>query len=113
MYSFLGIAVRSFLIAFSGYYGISIINNWIINFSKKDYVTSPISIVTLVIVGILLVVFVWQMVIWALEVQDKNRKYKAACEYAQKSGKPLLVIGGPWGVKILSQLLDRPGTRQW
>jgi membrane protein DedA with SNARE-associated domain len=108
MYSFLGIAVRSFLIAFSGYYGISIINNWIINFSKKDYVTSPISIVTLVIVGILLVVFVWQMVIWALEVQDKNRKYKAACEYAQKSGKPLLVIGGPWGVKSYRRLLDRP-----
>ena len=29
-----------------------------------------------------------------LEIQDKNRKYKAATEYAQKSGKQLLVIGG-------------------
>jgi len=77
-------------------------------FSREDLVTSPISIVTLVIVGILVVVFIWQMIIWMLEIQDKNRKYKAATEYAQKSGKQLLVIGGPWGVKSYRRLLDRP-----
>ena len=108
LYSFLGIAVRSFLISFSGYYGLHIINQWILDFSREDLVTSPISIVTLVIVGILVVVFIWQMIIWMLEIQDKNRKYKAATEYAQKSGKQLLVIGGPWGVKSYRRLLDRP-----
>jgi hypothetical protein len=108
LYSFLGIAVRSFLISFSGYYGLHIINQWILDFSREGLVTSPISIVTLVIVGILVVVFIWQMIIWMLEIQDKNRKYKAATEYAQKSGKQLLVIGGPWGVKSYRRLLDRP-----
>src|SRR5271157_4039408 len=53
LFSFLGIAVRSFLIAFSGYYGLHVINQWILDFSRKNYVTSPISIITLVIVGIL------------------------------------------------------------
>ena len=69
---------------------------------------SPIEIVVWVIAGILAVAFVWQIIVWELEIRDKDRKYRAAFDYAQKSGKPLLVIGGPWGVKAYRRLLDKP-----
>ena len=69
---------------------------------------SPIMIAIGVIVGIFLVAFIWQIVIWIQEIQDKNRKYQAAYDYARKSGKPLLVIGGPWGVKSYRRLLNKP-----
>jgi len=65
-------------------------------------------IVVWVVVGILAVIFIWQMIIWILEIQDKNRKYRAACNFALKSSKLLLVIGGPWGVKSYRRLLGRP-----
>ena len=108
LFSFLGVALRSLLIAFSGYYGIYAINQWILRFSHKGIVTSPLGIVTLVLILIFIAVFIWQITIWILEIRDKNRKYRAACDYAQKSGKPLLVIGGPWGVKSYRRLLDKP-----
>ena len=107
-YSFMGISLRSFIIAFSGYYGINIINQWIDSIRMQGIMASPILFIILVIAGILFVVFIWQIIIWVQEVQDKNRKYHAACDYAQKSGKPLLVIGGPWGVKSYRRLLDKP-----
>jgi membrane protein DedA with SNARE-associated domain len=107
-YSFLGIGVRSLLIAFSGYYGIDIINQWILKFSREGFVTSPIGIIALVLIAIFLALLIWQIIIWMLEILDKNRKYQAACEYAQKTGKPMLVIGGPWGVKAYRRLLDKP-----
>jgi membrane protein DedA with SNARE-associated domain len=108
LFSFLGIGARSLLIAFSGYFGINIINQWILDFSKKGFVTSPIGIIALVLAVVLFAIFIWQIIIWIQEVRDKNRKYQAACEYAQKTGKPLLVIGGPWGVKVYRRLLDKP-----
>ena len=107
-FSFLGISLRSFIIAFSGYYAMDIINHWIESIRTGGIMASPIMIAIWVIVGILLVVFIWQIIIWILEIQDKNRKYKAAFNYAQKSGKPLLVIGGPWGVKSYRRLLNKP-----
>ena len=69
---------------------------------------SPIQITGLIIAGILLVVFIWQMIIWALEIQDKNRKYQAALAVAKKSGKQLLIVGGPYGVKGYRRMLGRP-----
>jgi membrane protein DedA with SNARE-associated domain len=108
LFSFLGIGVRSFLISFSGYYGIDIVNRWILDFSREGFVTSPIGIIALVLMIIFLGLFIWQTIIWFQEVQDKNRKYKAACDYALKNGKPLLIIGGPWGVKAYRRLLDKP-----
>ena len=107
-YSFLGIGLRSFIIAFSGYYGMNIINQWIVSLRTEGIMTSPIMIVVLVIAGILVAIFIWQIIIWIQEIQDKNRKYRAACDYAQKNGKPLLVIGGPWGVKSYRRLLNKP-----
>jgi membrane protein DedA with SNARE-associated domain len=108
LFSFLGIGVRSFLISFSGYYGIDIVNRWILDFSREGFVTSPIGIIALVLLVIFFALFIWQTIIWFQEVQDKNRKYKAACDYALKNGKPLLIIGGPWGVKAYRRLLDKP-----
>ena len=70
--------------------------------------TSPIMIVVWVIAGIFAAIFIWQIIIWILEIQDKNRKYRAACKFALKSSKLLLVIGGPWGVKSYRRLLGRP-----
>jgi membrane protein DedA with SNARE-associated domain len=107
-YSFLGIGLRSFIIAFSGYYGMNIINQWIVSLRTEGIMTSPIMIVVMVIAGILVAIFIWQIIIWIQEIQDKNRKYRAACDYAQKNGKPLLVIGGPWGVKSYRRLLNKP-----
>ena len=69
---------------------------------------SPLFVVVMVIVGIILLISIWQIIIWIQEIQDKNRKYHAACDYAQKSGKPLLVIGGPWGVKSYRRLFNKP-----
>ena len=107
-FSFLGIGLRSLLIAFSGYYGIEMINQWMLDFSRQGFVTSPVTIIVLILSVILFAVFIWQIIVWINEVRDKNQKYQAACDYAQKNEKPLLVIGGPWGVKAYRKLLDKP-----
>ncbi len=57
LFSFLGIGLRSLLIAFSGYYGIDMINHWIIGFSKVGFVTSPVAVIILVLSIILLADF--------------------------------------------------------
>ena len=107
-YSLLGISVRSFIIAFSGYYGMDIINQWIASFKTEGIMASPIMIAVWVITGIFLTIIIWQIIIWIQEIQDKNRKYRAACNSAQRGGKPLLVVGGPWGVKSYRRLLGKP-----
>ena len=93
LFSFLGIGLRSLLIAFSGYYGIDMINHWIIGFSKVGFVTSPVAVIILVLSIILLVIFIWQIIVWINEVRDKNRKYQAAYNYAKKNGK---TVAGNW-----------------
>jgi membrane protein DedA with SNARE-associated domain len=107
-YSFLGICLRSFIIAFAEYYGLEALSQWIARLRTEGFMTSPITILVLVIIGIIFATVVWQLVIWIQEIRDKNRKYAAACEYAEKSGKPLLVIGGPWGVKAYRRMFDKP-----
>jgi hypothetical protein len=107
-YSFLGICLRSFIIAFAGYYGLDALSQWIARLRTEGFMTSPITILVLVIIGVIFAIGVWQLVIWIQEIRDKNRKYAAACEYAEKSGKPLLVIGGPWGVKAYRRMFDKP-----
>ena len=49
LFSFLGIGLRSLFIAFSGYYGIDIINQWIVGFSTEGFVTSPVAVIVLVL----------------------------------------------------------------
>ena len=107
-YSFSGLLLRSAILAFSGYYFSDILLNWIERYQSEGFMKSPLFVVVMVIVGIILLISIWQIIIWIQEIQDKNRKYHAACDYAQKSGKPLLVIGGPWGVKSYRRLFNKP-----
>jgi membrane protein DedA with SNARE-associated domain len=108
LYSFTGLLLRSAILAFSGYYFIDILGNWIEKYRTEGFTSSPLFIVALVVVGIILAIGIWQLIIWMLEIRDKNRKYRAALDTAKKNGKPLLVIGGPWGVKSFRRLLNKP-----
>ena len=58
--------------------------------------------------GVLLAVILWQLVVWMIEIRDKNRKYKAASAKALENRKPLLVVGGPWGGKKYRQWFNKP-----
>ena len=107
-YSFSGLLLRSFILAFSGYYFSDILLQWVAKYQTEGFVHSPIFVIVMVIVGIILAIGTWQLIIWILEIRDKNRKYQAAVDCAKKNGKPLLVIGGPWGVKSFRRLLNKP-----
>jgi hypothetical protein len=50
----------------------------------------------------------WQLAVWQIETQDKNRKYRCASDFACKVNKPLLVVGGPWGNKKFRRWLNKP-----
>lgn len=64
--------------------------------------------ITLAIIGgIIVITGLWQLGVWIGEVQEKNRTYKKALEFARKTGKPLLV-GGPWGVQPWRRRLNIP-----
>ena len=60
------------------------------------------------VLGICFGVGGWQLAVWLSEIQDKNKKYRAASAYALEMGKPLLVVGGPWGNKRLRHWLKMP-----
>jgi len=47
--------------------------------------------------GLLLALVAWQGVVLLRENGDKNKKYETATAVAAATGKPLLVVGGPWG----------------
>ena len=95
--------------AFSGYYGIDMINQWIVRFINGglyDLTSSSYC------PGIEYNFFsdfhlanyyldTWKSVI-------KTANIKPPVDYAKKNGKPLLVIGGPWGVKAYRRLFDKP-----
>jgi len=51
---------------------------------------------------------IWQLIVWLLEVRDKNDKYKSAKAFALARDKPMLVAGGPWGTKRIRHLLKVP-----
>ena len=61
-----------------------------------------------IVLGICLGVGGWQLAVWLGEIQDKNKKYRAASAYALERNKPLLVAGGPWGAKRTRHLLKMP-----
>ncbi len=108
LYSFSGLLLRSAILAFAGYYFADVLIGWIDKYQTVGFTASPLFIVVMVIVGIILAIAIWQLLIWMFEIRDKNRKYKDASDYAKKSGKPLLVVGGPWGVKSFRRLLNKP-----
>lgn len=107
-YSFAGLLIRSAILAFSGYYFWDIVGGWVESYIDKGLTGSPFFTVILVLVGLILIVAAWQLIIWMLEVRDKNNKYMAAVSAAKGSGKPLLVVGGPWGVKAFRRLFNKP-----
>lgn len=108
LYSFLGLVLRSAILAFGGYYFADILLNWIDRYQAGEFMSSPFVIGVMVIIGIILAIAIWQLIVWLFEIRDKNNKYKAAVEYAQKSGKPLLVVGGPWGVQPARRWFNKP-----
>jgi hypothetical protein len=69
---------------------------------------AAIIIISLTIATILLAVFTWQIFIWISEIKDKNRKYQAALDFAKLKDKPLLIVGGPYGVKPYRRFFGKP-----
>jgi len=61
-----------------------------------------------IVLGICLGVGIWQLAVWLVETQDKNKKYRAAEAYARERGKPLLIAGGPWGTKQVRHWFNMP-----
>ncbi len=58
--------------------------------------------------GILLGITVWQVAVILDENRYKKRQYRDAVNYAGQQGKPLLIAGGPWGVKPYRRWLKMP-----
>lgn len=108
LHSFLGLLLRSAILAFSGYYFADILLDWIDKYQSGDLISSPLFIAAIVIAGVILAIGIWQLVVWILEIRDKNLKYRNAVAYAKKTGKPLLVVGGPWGIKSFRRMLNKP-----
>ncbi len=52
----------------------------------------------LLVLGACLGVGGWQLALLISELRTSNKKYKAATAAAVAAGKPLLVVGGPWGI---------------
>ena len=56
-----------------------------------------------IIIGVVVVIGLWQLVVWFFETRDKDKKYKAAVKRALENKKPLLVVGGPWGCRPVTR----------
>jgi membrane protein DedA with SNARE-associated domain len=97
---FFGQLVKSLVLAFSGYYGLT-------SLFKITNISDTVIIVLLIVGGIIISFGLWQFIVWIYEIRDKNKKYKSALECAKISGKPFLV-GNPWGVKPFRRFLNKP-----
>jgi hypothetical protein len=66
--------------------------------------------VTLVVYLIILIfaVLLWQVSVILIENRFKNRQYRDAVRFAESRKKPLLIAGGPWGVKPYRYWLRMP-----
>jgi hypothetical protein len=67
-----------------------------------------VQVILWVLLGVLVAVGIWQLAVWLFEIRDKNRKYRAASSSAARYGKPLLVVGGPWGAKPARHWFNKP-----
>ena len=104
IFTFMGVGVKSLVLAFAGYYGLNTLYEWM---SGKISTISLIATIA-VIVALLIAAGVWQLIILRNENRDKSKKYAAACAQCENCGKPLLVVGGPWGVRRTRRWLNRP-----
>ena len=99
-FSFLGMLVKSLVLAFAGYYSL----DFLLNLSHN-----PVVIEVLIIIGVfILLVALWQIIVWVIEIREKVRKYRAATAAAKDEVKELLVIGGPWGILPFRRMLRLP-----
>jgi len=104
LFTFLGVWIRNLVIAFAGYFWLNTVYEWI---SGEMTGVTIIVTISLLSAGII-AVGLWQLWILRRETMDKNRKYKAARDTAQKSGKQLLVVGGPWGTRLGRRFFKKP-----
>ncbi|HEY32840.1 MAG TPA: class I SAM-dependent methyltransferase [Dehalococcoidia bacterium] len=65
-------------------------------------------VVLYVVLAILAAIGIWQLTVWMIEIQDKNRKYQAAENYARERARLLLVVPGPWGIKPARRWFNKP-----
>ncbi len=65
-------------------------------------------VILFIIGGVVVGAGLWQVLVWIIEMRDKDRKYRAARAAADARGKPLLVVGGPWGSRPLRRLVHKP-----
>lgn len=100
IFGFIGQLIKSMVLAFAGYYSLT-------SLLKMFGLTNGLSISLIVLAGIILLLALWQLIVWIFEIRDKNRKYQAALACARSSGKPLLV-GNPWGIKPYRRWLNKP-----
>ena len=49
---------------------------------------------------------IWQGLVSLEQVNDRNRKYAAARAYADSVGKPMLMVGGPYGSSPLRRIFS-------
>lgn len=56
----------------------------------------------------LFVVFAHQAAVMSAQQEDRDKKYELARGYADYVGKPLLVVGGPYGVHDFRRALNLP-----
>ena len=104
VFTFLGVGLKSLVLAFAGYYGMNTLYEWM---AGKMSMISLIATLA-VIAGLLLAAGVWQLLVLLKENHDKKRKYTEARVQCANYGKPLLVVGGPWGVRGPRRWLNRP-----
>jgi membrane protein DedA with SNARE-associated domain len=99
-FGFIGQLIKSMVLAFSGYYSLNLL------FEMENF-SSTLFITLLVIAGIIVILGLWQLIVWLIEIHDKTHKYRAALDCARNSGKPFLV-GNPWGVKPFRRFFNKP-----
>jgi membrane protein YqaA with SNARE-associated domain len=101
LFGLMGAVIRSVAMAFLGYFGI--VSLLSIGGIEDDLVQALVAIGAFI-----LLVALWQFVVWMFEIRDKNHKYSAAQEAAKNAGKQLLVIGGPWGAQPFRRWFNKP-----
>jgi hypothetical protein len=62
-------------------------------------------IILFILLGLLVLVIIWQLLVWFSEIKYKNRQCAAAVRFSRERRKPLLVAGGPYGGRPIRRKL--------
>jgi len=104
IFTFLGVGLKSLVLAFAGYYGMNTLYEWMAGKMSTISLIATLAVIAAVLIG----AAIWQLLILRKENRDKSKKYADACAQCASCGKPLLVVGGPWGVRWARRWLNRP-----